>query len=61
MIAEPPGPAEVRIFDLVRTFEEVLEKVRRYRPAESIAARELAGSSRSIGGNFRGISLQSLQ
>ena len=51
----------MRIFDLVRTFEEVLEKVRRYRPAESIAARELAGSSRSIGGNFRGISLQSLQ
>jgi hypothetical protein len=27
-IAEPPEPAEVRVFDLVRTFEEVLEKVR---------------------------------
>ncbi len=34
-IAEPPEPAEVRIFDLVRTFEEVLEKVRHHRSAES--------------------------
>jgi hypothetical protein len=29
-IAEPPEPPEVRIFDLVRTFEEVLEEVRRH-------------------------------
>jgi chromatin segregation and condensation protein Rec8/ScpA/Scc1 (kleisin family) len=34
-IAELPEPAEVRVFDLVRTFEEVLEKVRHHRSAES--------------------------
>ena len=34
-IAEPPEPPEVRVFDLVRTFEEVLEKVRHHRSAES--------------------------
>ena len=34
-ILEPPEPPEVQIFDLVRTFEEVLEKVRQHRSAES--------------------------
>ena len=34
-IAEPPEPPEVRVFDLIRTFEEVLEKVRHHRSAES--------------------------